>query len=275
MEALARIGSPPEKIAWDLLASIDDSPASVNPMKEVKAAAKVDGDLVERALIWYAAQQALPRIDTLLLDDSARARLASELRQYHAVRGSIAAGAYPFVRAAKMATLRLYPAGPMDWVISGIPRSWVFEAAGGAPRLLWFIARRLRGFSPCFFMHVAPAPKNRALVLEKEVLKSYHRMARCLELQPRMRAIIGYAWFFDPAAVRDQPHLEALNRPFVAECGTIALLGPAPAESGVLEGNAARKQDYLEGKLQYRYGLAIWPRASALRWMKAHPELAE
>jgi hypothetical protein len=278
-EALTRIGRPASMIAWQMLASIGDSPESDAPVSGLKTSAGMSGDLIERLLIWQAAQEALPRVDSLPLDSSTRMRLADELCHYHAVRGSLAAGGYPFIRAAKMATLRLFPAGPLDWVVSGIPRSWILEAsretgAAACVRMLWFIAWRLRGFSPCFFLHVAPPPKNRGLVLEKETLKAYYRMARCLECQPQMRGVIGHAWFFDPNAVRDQPHLEPLNRPFVSEGGTIATLGPAPPESGVLEGNAARKEEYLAGRLQYRYGLAIWPREAALRWAKAHPELA-
>jgi hypothetical protein len=279
-QALTRIGSPAPQIAWQMLAAVNDSFESAAPIGRLKSSAGIGGDFIERLLIWQAAQEALPRVDFLALDVSARMRLAEELCHYHASRGSLdAGGGYPFIRAAKMATLRLFPAGPLDWVVSGIPWSWIFEAArkssiAGAAGLAWSIATRLGGLSPCFFLHVAPSPKNRALVIEKEALKAYHRMARCLELQPRIRGIVGHAWFFDPAAVRDQPHLEPLSRPFVSEGGTIATLGPAPPESGVLEGNAARKREYLAGTLQYRYGLAIWPREAALRWAKARPELA-
>ena len=279
-QALSRIGSPAPRIAWQTMSAVDDSLESVAPITRLKVSAGIGGDSVERLLIWQAAQEALPRIDSLPLDISARVRLADELCHYHACRGSLdAAGGYPFLRAAKMATLRLFPAGALDWVISGIPRSWIFEAAKQstipeAAGLLWSIATRLGGLSPCFFLHAAPAPKNRALTIEKEALKAYHRVARCLELQPRIRGVIGHAWFFDPAAVRDQPHLEPLSRPFLKEGGTIATLGPAPSESWVLEGNATRKREYLAGTLQYRYGLAIWPREAALRWAKARPELA-
>lgn len=279
-DALARIGRRASEAAWQMLASIGDLPGSAAPVRDLKASAGIEsGDLIERLLIWQAAREALPRVDSLPMDAWTRSRLADELWHYHTVRQNLEVGGYAFVRAAKMATLRLFPAGPLDWVVSGIPRSFILEAARSAGaldcvRLIWFIATRLRGFSPCLFFHVAPYPKNRALVLEKEVLKAYHRMARELACQPRMRAIVGHAWFFDSAALRDQPHLEPLNRPFITEGGMIALLGPAPPESGVLEGNAARKQEYLAGRLQYRYGLAIWPRDAALRWAKAHPELA-
>jgi hypothetical protein len=99
-------------------------------------------------------------------------------------------------------------------------------------------------------------------------------MARSMQLQPDVRALLAHAWFHDPAAVRDNPQLEVLNRPYVEHGGLVTLLGPAPPSSGVLEGNAQRKEDYLAGKLQYKYGFAIWPRDAAIRWADEHPELA-
>ena len=277
-EALTRIGRPAAQVAWETLALIDDSPDRATPVRALKARAGIGGDLLERLLIWQAAQSALPRVDSLPLDASTRLRLAEQLSHYHEARGSLEVGGYSFVRAAKMATFRLFPAGPLDWVVSGIRRAWIFEAfrSGGLTeggRLLRFIVTRMGRRSPCFFLHVAPAPRNRALALEKEALKAYHRVARCLESQPEARGIIGHAWFFDPVACRDQPHLAALSRPFLMEGGLIVTLGPAAPDSGVLEGNAARRKAYLDGRIRYRYGLAVWPREAVLRWAKAHPEL--
>jgi hypothetical protein len=189
---------------------------------------------------------------------------------------SMTAGSYHFNRAAKMATLRRFPAGPMEWEVSGIPRSFFLQAAFPANlRFLAFVIFRLRGRAPCFFMHVAPSPRNRALSVPKEVLRSYYRMARSLQLQPGVRAFLAHAWFHDPAAVRDYPHLEVLSRPYVNHGGLITLLGPAPPSSGVLEGNAQRSADYLAGRVQYRYGFAIWPRDAAIQWADAHPELGD
>ncbi len=275
-EALARIGRPVNGIAWPMLAAISDTPETARPVQELKDSAQLQGDSMERLLIWQAALDAIPRIGSLPIPPGVAARMRDELARYFAVKTPLDAGSYAFTRAAKMATLRLFPAGPLDWEYSGIPRSWFLRPTFPQNlRLLWFTATRLRGVAPCMVFHVAPYPRNRALVMEKEVLKSYHRMAQALELQPRLRAIFGRAWFFDPAAVRDNPHLEPLNRPFVKLGGTIAVMEPAPPESGVLEGNAARKRDYLEGKLQYRYGFAAWPRDAAVEWARSHPELAE
>jgi hypothetical protein len=159
--------------------------------------------------------------------------------------------------------------------MSGIPRSYLLSASFPANlRLLAFVLFRLQGLVPYFFIHVAPSPRNRALTVPKEVFRSYHRMAGSLQLQPEVRAILGHAWFHDPAAVRDYPHLEPLNRPFVNHGGLITLLGPAPPDSGVLERNPQRSADYLSGKVRYRYGFAIWPREEAIRWADAHPEFA-
>jgi len=65
-----------------------------------------------------------------------------------------------------------------------------------------------------------------------------------------------------------------LSRPHLNRGGFIATLGPAPASSGVLEGDARRKADYVAGKIKYRHGIAIWPRAAAIQWAREHPDLA-
>lgn len=271
-DVLRRIGTNAEESAWTLL----NSEANVELAVALKKEAGLEGDEVERLLLWHASRQALPRIASLPVDQSVRGRLDQDLRQLHAMKVSMAAGSYHFDRAAKMATLRRFPAGPMEWELSGIPRSYFLKAAFPANlRLLAFVIFRLRGRRPCFFMHVAPTPRNRGLSVPKEVLRAYYRMVRSMQLQPEVRALLAHAWFHDPAAVRDYPHLEVLNRPYINGGGLITLLEPAPPSSGVLEGNAQRRADYLAGNIQYRYGFAIWPRDAAIRWADAHPELGD
>jgi hypothetical protein len=269
--ALRRSGASAGDVAWTLLYS-----ASVEPVAALKKNAGLEGDALERLLIWHAARQALPNVPSLPVEKSVRERLDQDLRQLHAMNVSMAAGSYHFERAAKIATLRRFPAGPMEWELGGVPRSYFLQAAFPANlRFLAFVIFRLGGRAPCFFMHVAPAPRNRALGVPKEVLRSYYRMARSLQLQLGVRAVLAHAWFHDPRAVRDHPHLEVLSRPYLNHGGLITLLGPAPPTSGVLEGNAQRSADYLAGKVQYKVGFAIWPRDAAIRWADAHPELGE
>lgn len=274
--ALQCIGTCAADRAWTLLQGIRDDDASIVPVTMLKRETGLDGDKMERLLLWHAARQALLRVPSLPVENWVRTRLVQDLRQLHAMSVSMAAGSYHFNRAAKIATLRRFPAGPMEWELSGIPRSYFVQAAFLANlRLLSFVTFRLGGRTPCFFMHVAPAPRNRALRVPKEVLRAYYRMARSLQLQPDVRALVAHAWFHDQAAVHDYPHLEVLNRPYIEHGGLITLLGPAPASSGVLEGDAQRRADYLAGKVQYKSGFAIWPRDAAIRWADAHPELGD
>jgi len=268
--ALQRIGTNAQEAAWSLLH--DES--NTGSLLALKREAGLEGDDMERLLLWHAARKALPLVPSLPVDQGVRRLLEQDLRQLSTMKVSMQAGSYHFNRAAKMATLRRFPAGPMEWEIGGIPRSYFLHAAFPANlRFLAFVILRLGGRAPCFFMHVAPAPRNRALSAPKEVLRSYYRMARSLQLQPEVRALVAHAWFHDPAAVRDYPHLELLNRPYLKHGGLITLLKPAPPTSGVLEGNAQRRADYLAGRIRYKYGFAIWPRDAAMRWADAHPEL--
>jgi hypothetical protein len=270
--SLLHIGTRATDVAWQLLSD----ERNVEPIAALKKRAGLEGDDVERLLLWHAAQLSQPRVSLLPVDNSVRLQLAQDLRQLHAMSEPAPAGSYHFDRAAKMATLRRFPAGPMEWEMSGIPRSYFLHAAFPANlRFLAFVIFRLRGVAPCFFMHVAPSPRSRALSVPKQVFRSYYRMARSLQLQPEVRALLAHAWFHDPAAVRDNPHLETLSHPYIKHGGLITVLRPAPPSSGVLERNAQRSADYLAGKIRYRYGFAIWPRDAAIRWADAHPELGE
>jgi hypothetical protein len=270
--ALLQAGARAEDAAWKLL----NNEADVAAVEALKKQAGLEGDEVERLLIWYAVRQTLPCIPSLPVDKPVRERLHRDLPQLHAMNISMTAGSYHFNRAAKMATLRRFSAGPMEWEISGIPRSYFLQAAFPANlRFLAFVLSRLRGFAPCFFMHVAPSPRNRALSVPKEVFRAYYQMARSLQLQPKIRALLAQAWFHDPAALRDHPHLQSINQPYLDHGGLITVLGPAPPDSGVLERNAQRRADYLAGKLQYHYGFAVWPRDAAIRWADSHPEYGD
>lgn len=272
-EALQRAGRSAETVAWPLLSAVTDAPHSWAPVEELKSQCGTAGDSLERLLLWYAAREGLQRLNDVPVHPSVRSLLEKELRQVLAPKTQVEASSYEFRTAAKFATLRRFPSGPMDWEVSRIPRSWLLRPGlADRIRLTWFLFSRSVGFGPCFYMHVAPNPRKRALVLEAEVSKSYYRMARSLELQPDVRAIIAAAWFHDQAAVKDHPHLEVLNRPYVRHGGAIFIIGPAGADSGVLERNSQRRADYEAGRLQYRVGFAIWPRKAAIAWARQHPE---
>lgn len=272
-QALRSAGVRPEAQAWQLLTLVERDAASFERIRQLS---QTGDDRTERLLLWHAAQQALPKLASLRIPESVRKFLDQDLQSIHIQKTPLEAGSYGFDRSARLATLRRFPAGAMEWEVSGIPRSWFLEA--GLTTGLFLLCRvlfGLGGLSPYLFMHVAPPPRGRGLVMAGQVMRSWYRIVKALEMQPEMKGILAHAWFLDPAALADSPNLEPLNRPFTKEGGFLVRLGPAPADSGVLVGNAQRKADYLAGKVQYHYGLGIWPRKAALEWAARHPELAD
>ncbi len=233
-------------------------------------------DGVERVVILYAARDSVPRVENLPVHAAVKSLLHKEFRSFEKPsKLPLLAGTDSFTTAIYIATLRRFPAGPMDWVISGFPRSWLGRIPRrDIPRTLWYTLFHFGGFRPAFYVHLAYPPRNRSLVIEKEVRRAYYRMARSLALQPEMKGILCSAWFHDPAALRETPHLAALNEPYLQHGGRILTsIGVADESSGFLKFNPERRKLYEQGKLRIKLTLAMWPREAAIRWAEQHPEL--
>jgi hypothetical protein len=279
-EVFKVLGASPADCA-EVVAAVAENPKSHAPARALKEKARrarieLEVGAFERALLRYAALETSSRIDGLPVHESVKALMRNEFAYYAKPAGGdpLEIGSYQFVTGCKVISLRRFAAGPMDWEISGFPRSWLFQVGlSDLPRVLWFLSMRMGGFKPMFFMHVARRPKNRGLLLEKEVLRSYYRMARSLELQESIKGIMADAWFHDPAAVAANPHLACLNRPYLEEGGLIVTRGPAQATAGFLEHNIQRKDEFESGRLRYRIGVALWPRKAAIDWARRRPDL--
>jgi len=234
-----------------------------------------EADELERVLLAHAVAESAPLVDSLNIHPPVKALIRREFERFRGPGGQLLAGTDPFAAAARICTLQRFPSGPMDWVVSGMPRSW-FARIPPARMLpaLSFIFREFGGIRPAFYMHVAHPPRNRSLILEKEVRRSYYRMARSLMLQPAIKGIMCASWFHDPAALEEYPHLAAMNEPYLKLGGRIvASLGPAPVESGFLKFNPARRERFERGELILKTTLAMWPRRAAIAWSEQHPEL--
>lgn len=282
-ETLQRLGYSSAACAR-LVQGVTELPESQFAIRRLRDQVCSDGsalaaDTFERALLACAARETYPCIERLPVYEPVKSLIQSEFAYYtnppKRSSDSIAIGTNEFVVACKTISLSRFPSGPIDWEISGFPRSWLFKIKSrDLPRVLDFLLFRTRGFSPLFFIHVARRPKNRSLVIEKEVLRSYYRIARSLELQPKLKGILASAWFHDPAALARYPHLEWINRPYLEANGLIVTGGFAPPDSGFMERNEERKEQYMKGEIRFRMGIAIWPRAAAIQWANNHPELA-
>ena len=280
-EQITRIGVSAQDCVR-MVRNVGESPESYQPVLQLKAAVheclnEYPAGEFERLLLCYASEDSLPRLETLPVANSVRALFRKEFAYYTTARpGSLylQACTYFFVTACEIATLRRFPGGPMDWVISGIPRSWFAKIpARDLPRTLFFLARKFGGLRPAFFMHVAPEPRSRALVIEKEVRRSYYRMASSLIHQPEMKGILCASWLHDPAMIKEFPHVAQLNEPYLEHGGMITTVGPADPGSGFLQRSPERRKRFESGELRPMLGLALWPRKDAIDWARQHPEL--
>jgi hypothetical protein len=233
-------------------------------------------------LLAYAIQESQEKISTLPVPHSVRELIRQQFKVFRQSPGgpgpSLAVDAEendPFISACKICTLRRFPAGPLDWVVSGLPRRWFFQMPfGDLPRALNFIFREFGGIKPAFYVHVAHPPRNRALVIPKEVRRAYFRMAQSLVLQPEIKGIMCATWLHDPTAVESYPYLAALNEPYLTQGGRLVTsLGPAPVSSGFLKFNSDRREQYQRGELKLKSVLAMWPRKAAIAWAEQNRNL--
>jgi hypothetical protein len=173
---------------------------------------------------------------------------------------------------AGCAALTRFPAGQLDWEVSGLPRSYFLRMPfRDLPRVCRALVRDLRGLRPCFTAHMG-VRRYPLLFVEAESHRSYHRMARSMAMQPDVKGLLMAAWFHSPETTRVSPHLSWTNRTPLAHGATLTDLGPAAPSDGFLTGNPDRQRLFEAGAYRPTIGLIIWPRPALLAWAAAHPE---
>jgi hypothetical protein len=238
----------------------------------------VGGGAFERLLIVAAAADAIAALPALPVDPSVQELFCQNFQAYAAGRVTepFDTSRASFVAMTRIAALSRFPAGQLDWEVSGLPRSWLLKVrARSLPRLAVSIAFELRGFGPAYFSHINPNRRNRGILLERESLRSYHRMARSMERQPHIRGLITASWLHSPDTFAVSPHLAWLNRVFLDNGGRVLPLGAAAADCGVLHRSPERQKAYEEGVFRPTQALVIWPRAAMLSWARGHDEFRE
>jgi len=173
---------------------------------------------------------------------------------------------------AACAALARFPAGQLDWEVSGLPRSYLLRMPfGDWPRVGWTVLRELRGLKPCFTAHMG-VRRYPLLFVEMENHRAYHRMAQSMALQPAVKGLLMAAWFHSPETIRVSPHLAWTNRTPLAHGAILTDLGPAAPSDGFLTGSPNRQRLFETGAYRPTVGLVIWPRQALLAWAATHPE---
>ena len=178
-----------------------------------------------------------------------------------------------FLEMAQFVTLERYPAGQHDWEVTGLARSWLAKARlMELPRLLAGLACKTHGFAPLARIHLNAWRANPLLILPREAERSYFRIAQSLPLQPQLKGLMAYSWFYS-TAVRDvSPHLCWLRDFFAAHGAIIAEMERAPPDYGFMIGSARRRALYQEGRFRPRLTLILWPRKDMLAWAARQSE---
>ena len=268
--------------AFAILREVGDDASSRTALLKLPSSFGSEGGSVSpktlsRYLLLRSAETALPLVAALPVSDAVKSLIYREF-EFFATPGRgfeslFELSNYSFSAMAKIATLRRFPAGQLDWEVSGLPRSWLLKVPRTrVPGLLSFVLMGMKGFSPALFTHVARHRPGRLVFLEKEIKKSYHRTIRSMELQPAVKGILSSSWFYSPEIGRVSPHLDWMPRFFEENGGWVSTMGTAPHNSGVFSRSPERMQSFKDKEFTPKLGLVLWPRRAALDWAHRHQE---
>jgi hypothetical protein len=272
-----QVGRPSLTSARFVAAFASGAEASVHVFEEQRATSdEARARLVQTTLL-QTALQSLDRLDHAPLALAVKTRLCALFRRFcdpaNAADRRFRPDLYDESRSlAACARLARFPAGQLDWDVSGLPRSYLWKVPRrDLPRLLRTVAFELRGFRPCFTPHMGVG-RYPLLFLEAESHRSYYRMAESMALQPRVKGLVMAAWYHSRETIRVSPHLGWTNDTPLRHGAFVTDIGPASTESGFLEGSDGRRRLYECGAYRPTLGLVIWPRRDLLAWAAAHPE---
>jgi hypothetical protein len=234
--------------------------------------------VLERALLLRVALGSLDRIPQLPVEDSVKHLFCKEFMFYanppEKDLHKFVHMCHPFLTMVKLALLIRFPAGLMQWEVSGLPRRWLLDLPPTQmPRTLYFLAMKARAFHPYFEPHITVSSLTVRFLSEREFLKSFYRMAASLEKQPTIRGILEASWLHSSETHRVSPHLAFMNHPYLESGGLCADLGPAAADSGFLAGDKNRWNLYKSGQYKPKNALVICTREQALAWKSKHSRL--
>lgn len=257
---------------WNWLEAIGCRNQCDARLRSWAAAAGLPEALAGRALLALAAERALAEAPRKGIPAEVIELLCDEFASFAAAPAAwLADAGFEHVRfreMARIATLHRFPAGQFHWEISGVPRSTFRKAGARGALALATVVTQAGGFSPMFEFHVNERRKNRSVLLEGEGAASYLRMARALELQPRVRGLMSCSWLYCSTIAQATPRLAWLRRQLEDAGASFIQLGPAGPESGFLKGSPERRAQFESGGLRPRLVLVIWPRAAVLAWAR-------
>jgi hypothetical protein len=232
----------------------------------------------ERVILLCAAIRSLDRLQGARIDPYTQELICKQY-EFFADPGKewlerFDSSAYSYRAYTGMSILERFPAGRLDWEISGFPRSWLPKIPKrDLAKVLKCIALELGGFDPVAFTHLAFTQGRFPSFLEQDVRLSYLRVARSLALRPEIKAILTESWIYSKETHRVSPHLAWTTRMFEENGGLLTDLGKSAENAGFLVGSQQRTLLYKSGGYSPTEGVIIWPRRAALAWLARQPDV--
>lgn len=241
---------------------------------------------LERNLLLQQALKALSVLKAVNVDESVMHLFCKEFSHiaepFPEALPYFSLTAYPFVAMTKLTLLQRFPAGQHQWEISGFPRSWFPKIPMHLlPATVRFLLLNAGGLQPYFVNHLQPyfisrlLPPGKPILIESEFRKAFYRMARALEKQPQIRAIMASSWIHSLETHRVSPHLAFLNAPFLEAGGIVTDLGAAKPDDGFIARSKARANLYQSGLYRPTVGVVLCSRKQAISWANAHSEMED
>jgi hypothetical protein len=172
-----------------------------------------------------------------------------------------------FCRDLALCRLKLLPCGSeLVDVYSGIPRSTLFRDNWQQfVRCTRFFLLKGSGFRPWYESHW-----DRRLIRSftpQDYDQCYLRIAELLELNPAIKGMAGFSWWFDPALESISPNLTFLRKVPLDNGAQLFRAGTnAAATRAAIHLSAERKRLYDLGKYLPTIYLLAWARKDLLGW---------
>ena len=176
-------------------------------------------------------------------------------------------GNEPFCKDLALCRLKLLPCGAeLIDIYSGVPRSILFrDDLQQFVRCTRFFLHRGSGFRPWYESHW-----DRRLIRSftpQGYDQCYLRIAELLQLNPAIKGMVGFSWWFDPALESISPNLTFLRKVPLENGAQLFRAGTSAAATRTATHLAAeRKQLYDSGKYLPTIYLLVWARKDMLEW---------
>lgn len=176
---------------------------------------------------------------------------------------------------AHLASARRFPAGDLDF--QACPRLPANHALCihplDLPGFFAELAFAVGGMGPVMSLHFHYARPNPLVAAQIEFERSLWRVAKAMDLDPRVKALISNSWFHSARVAETFPRLAWMRDVFTAGGAYAVDMEPGRA-SDIGYNSARRRQLHEEGKFLPRQTLILWPRDDFLRWAVSRPDLA-